>query len=60
MNRISSVLQQQKVAQKKSLRSRILSWKWKECIIIAFQLVAYMACNMAYSLMIPFFPGEVG
>ena len=54
-----SVLLQQKVSQKKSLHSRILSWKWKEFIIIAIQLVAFTACNMAYSLMIPFFPGEV-
>ena len=39
--------------------SKIKKWKWKESGIMTFQLIAYGACNMAFSLIIPFFPGEV-
>lgn len=41
-----------------SCLSRMFKWKWMEGTILVCQLVAYIACNMAYSLIGPFFPGE--
>ena len=42
-------------AESRGFLSRLLKWKWREAAILACQLVAYMGCNMAYSLMGPFF-----
>ena len=46
-------------AEYTSYLSKLLKWKWREAAILACQLVAYMGCNMAYSLMSPFFPEVV-
>jgi len=43
----------------KKAKHRLLRWKWKEGVILACQLLAYTACNVAMSLMGPFFPGVV-
>lgn len=41
-----------------SCLSRMFRWKWMEGAVLVCQLVAYIACNMGYSLIGPFFPGE--
>ena len=33
--------------------------KWKEGAILLCHFITFTACNMSYSLMAPFFPGEV-
>ena len=42
--------------QRETLLQRV---KWKEGAILLCHLITFMACNMSYSLMAPFFPGEV-
>ena len=45
--------------KKRSLLIRLRSWNWKNILTIATLWVAYLLCNMCYSIVFPFFPDEV-
>jgi hypothetical protein len=57
------LLQNGAVSEKKEKNGKqytncLSRWKWREGAILVCLVIAYMACNVAYSMIVPFFPGE--
>lgn len=45
--------------EKSSRFTRLKRWNWKIILTIILMSIAYLLCNMCYSIMGPFFPHEV-